>query len=138
MRWYIMEMSLQRDNNIYIGVKFIMNENEDVITEKSNIEVEDEEDIEDLEDAEDSDDSDDLDNSIPDESKSEKFIRLAERRTDKVILAISKLGNLSNRLNYKYTEEEIEQIFDAIEEQSKTVKEKFYTQEKQEAKFKFK
>ena len=80
----------------------------------------------------------DEEESMPNENKSDKFIRIAERRTNKILSDISILGNLSNRLNYKYTTEETDQIFSAIETQLQTVKEKFYSKEKQKVIFKFK
>ena len=80
----------------------------------------------------------DEEESMPNENKSDKFIRIAERRTNKILSDISLLGNLSNRLNYKYTTEQTDQIFSAIETQLQAVKEKFYSKEKQEVMFKFK
>lgn len=80
----------------------------------------------------------DEEESIPNENKSDKFIRIAERRTNKILSDISTLGNLSNRLNYKFTTEQADQIFSAIEAQLQEVKEKFYSKEKQEVLFKFK
>ncbi len=41
------------------------------------------------------------------ESKSEKFIRLAEGRMTKVRVALARVENLSNRSSYEYTEEQV-------------------------------
>jgi hypothetical protein len=76
--------------------------------------------------------------SVPNESKSDKFVRIAERRTNKILSDISLLGNLSNRINYKYSTEQTDQMFSAIETQLQEVKEKFYSKEKQDVLFKFK
>ncbi|WP_322795357.1 hypothetical protein [Tepidiforma sp.] len=50
------------------------------------------------------------------ETKAERFRRLAETRTNAVIEKIRLLGNLSNRANYEYTDEEVELMFAAIDE----------------------
>lgn len=44
----------------------------------------------------------------------ENFVRLAEARTNKLLKDIDLLGNLSNRSNYSYTEEDVKFIFRAI------------------------
>lgn len=82
------------------------------------------------------DDSED-EEELPNESKSDKFVRIAERRTNKILSDISILGNLSNRLNYKYSTEQTDQMFAAIEEQLQIVKDKFYAKGKEETVFKF-
>lgn len=48
------------------------------------------------------------------ETKREKFVRLAEARTNKILKMIELLGNLSNTSSYEYTEEEVNHIFDTI------------------------
>lgn len=68
-------------------------------------------------------------------SKRERFIKIAENRTNNIINTLRLLGNCSNKNNYEYTEEQIKQIFSAIESELKTVKAKF---EKKETKFKLK
>jgi len=40
----------------------------------------------------------------------EKFVVLAEKRTSKALQAISIIGNLSNKSNYSYTEEDVRKI----------------------------
>jgi hypothetical protein len=42
------------------------------------------------------------------------FIRLAEARTQKLLKDLELLGNLSNRSNYSYTEDDVKVIFKAI------------------------
>lgn len=61
------------------------------------------------------------------ETKSEKFKRLAEGRTNKILKYINLLGNLSNSSNYEYTEEEVKKIFNVIEKELKITKSKFDT-----------
>lgn len=62
--------------------------------------------------------------------KRERFKRIAENRTNKIIDMIELLGNCSNRNNYEYTEEDVKSIFNAIESTLRTNKMKFL--EKQE------
>lgn len=71
------------------------------------------------------------------ESKRERFERIAENRTNKIIDMIDLLGNCSNKNNYEYSEDDIRTIFNAIENSLKISKMKFI--EKQEkGKFKLK
>jgi hypothetical protein len=48
--------------------------------------------------------------------KRERFIRLSELRTDSILKQIDILTNCANRDAYIYTQEEVEQIFRAINE----------------------
>jgi hypothetical protein len=44
----------------------------------------------------------------------EKFIELANKRVSKALKAIQLIGNLSNRSNYDYTEEDVVKIMKAL------------------------
>ena len=59
------------------------------------------------------------------ESKSERFVRIAEKRTNKIIDMIHLLGNCSNRATYDYTRDDVKKIFGAIESELKIAKAKF-------------
>ena len=59
------------------------------------------------------------------ESKHDKFVRLAEARTNKIIDTLQLLGNCSNTSAYEYTEAEVEEIFQAIEQELQAAKKKF-------------
>lgn len=59
------------------------------------------------------------------ESKREKFVRLAETRTNKIIDMIRLLGNCANKANYDYSDADVQKIFNAIEKEIKTTKTKF-------------
>lgn len=59
------------------------------------------------------------------QEKTERFKRVAENRTNKIIDQIRLLGNCANRSNYEYTEEDVKKIFSAIETELKTTKQKF-------------
>ena len=56
------------------------------------------------------------------ESKADKFVRLGEYRVNKVIDAIGRLENLSNRTNYEYTQEQVEAMFSIMEKRLLEVK----------------
>lgn len=59
------------------------------------------------------------------ENRREKFNRLATYRTNAILEKIRLLGNLSNKSNYEYKEEDLRKIFSAIDSQLKVVKAKF-------------
>lgn len=59
------------------------------------------------------------------ESKSEKFKRIAENRTNRIIDQIRVLGNLSNTSNYEFTMDEVDQIFKSIQTELKKTREMF-------------
>ena len=59
------------------------------------------------------------------ETKREKFVRLAEARTNKIIDMIQLLGNCSNSSSYDYTQQDVEKIFTAIETELREARKKF-------------
>lgn len=67
------------------------------------------------------------------DTKEQRFIRVAEARTTKIIKMIRLLGNCSNKNNYTYTEKDIEKIFCGIQDELKTARAKFnHTSEKKQ------
>ena len=56
------------------------------------------------------------------ESRHERFKRLATLRTNAVLEKLRLLGNLSSKTNYEYTEEELSKIFAAIDAQLRMIK----------------
>lgn len=69
------------------------------------------------------------------ESKRDRFIRIVENRTNKILDMLRLLANCSNRSNYEYTDEDIKQIFTAIEKGVKTTKNAFLGIESKEERF---
>ena len=59
------------------------------------------------------------------ETKREKFVRLAEARTNKIIDMLQLLGNCSNSSTYEYTQQDGDKIFAAIEAEVREAKKKF-------------
>ena len=68
--------------------------------------------------------------------KRERFVKIAENRTNKIISMIKLLGNCSNKNNYTYSDDDIKQIFNAIDNEIKIAKGRF--QEAQGTKKEFK
>lgn len=62
---------------------------------------------------------------IKSETKRERFVRVAEARTNKIIDMMQLLGNCSNTATYSYTQGDIDQIFSAIEYELRETKKKF-------------
>ena len=56
---------------------------------------------------------------------SDKFVRLAEARTNKIIDMLQLLGNCSNSNVYDYTQQDVDKIFNAIDAEVKEAKKKF-------------
>lgn len=59
------------------------------------------------------------------ESRRNKFVRIAEARTNKIINMIQLLGNCSNSGVYEYSEVDIDKIFNAIETELKETRKRF-------------
>lgn len=57
------------------------------------------------------------------ENKRENFKRISENRVSKILTLLNQLTNLTNTSFYDYTDEDIEKIFNAIDETSKNSKE---------------
>lgn len=66
------------------------------------------------------------------ETKRERFVRLAETRTNKILEMLRLLGNCSNTANYEYTEEDVKKIFTVIEKELKEIKNNFSGVDKEE------
>ena len=58
-------------------------------------------------------------------NKRKKFIELAEKRVNKALKQLQLIGNLSNKCNYEYDESDYKKIFRAIDEEVKSMKQKF-------------
>ena len=60
-----------------------------------------------------------------DNLRRERFVKIAEKRVNKLIEDFRLMGNCSNRANYDYTEEEIERIFATLDHEYEELKKKF-------------
>jgi hypothetical protein len=54
-----------------------------------------------------------------------RFEKVATKRMHKLLDQIELVGNCSNKLNYEYTDEDVQKMFTAIEEQVKLARSKF-------------
>ncbi len=54
-----------------------------------------------------------------------KFVELAEKRVNKALSQIKLIGNLSNRSNYSYTEEDVTKIHRALKKALDDMKARF-------------
>ena len=69
------------------------------------------------------------------ETKKEKFVRLAEARTNKILEMMRLLGNCSNKANYDYNDNDIKKIFSALEKELKNTKNRFLGLDETEERF---
>tara|TARA_B100000963_G_C22538514_1_gene631042 strand:- start:504 stop:839 length:336 start_codon:yes stop_codon:yes gene_type:complete len=72
--------------------------------------------------------------SIMSDGKRDKFKKLAESRVNTVIKNLKLIGNLSNKSNYEYNENDLKKINSAISREFKTMKERFNSGGKRAAK----
>lgn len=68
------------------------------------------------------------------DEKHRKFKRLAKQRGERILKDLRLLGNLSNRNNYAYSEQEINLVFGAIEEELRHARTRFKNNKKREIK----
>lgn len=69
------------------------------------------------------------------ELKRDRFVRLAEARTNKILEMMRLLGNCSSKANYEYTDEDIKKIFNVLERELKNTKNRFLGIDTKEEKF---
>lgn len=62
---------------------------------------------------------------VIDETKEEKFKRIASARTQRILDDLRLLGNCSNRGTYAYTKSDLNKIFGTIDKEVKRVKMQF-------------
>ena len=69
--------------------------------------------------------------------KRERFVKIATNRTNTILTSLRLLGNCANRSNYEYTDEDVRQMFEAIDEAVKSAKQKFTAEEQKKEPFRF-
>ena len=65
------------------------------------------------------------------ENKREKFVRIAEARTNKIINMIQLLGNCSNQSLYEYSQKDVNKIFNTIQTELDEAKKRYSKQDSQ-------
>ena len=68
-----------------------------------------------------------LEKGSPLSIKRDNFVRLAEARVNRAIDAMRIIGNLSNRSNYEYNEEDVAKIINTLQAELKGLKSQFRT-----------
>lgn len=70
------------------------------------------------------------------ETKRERFVRIVENRTNKLIDMLRLLGNCANKSNYDYTDADVQKIFAVLEKELKAAKMKYMAVGSDDDKFK--
>ena len=65
------------------------------------------------------------------ETKRDKFVRIAEARTNKIINMIQLLGNCSNQSLYEYSQKDVNKIFNTIQAELDEAKKRYSKQDSQ-------
>jgi uncharacterized protein YpuA (DUF1002 family) len=66
-------------------------------------------------------------------TKRSNFVRLAEARVTKALKSIKVIGNLSNKANYDYTDQDINKIVNALQAEINVLKSRFKNKGNSEA-----
>ena len=61
------------------------------------------------------------------ETRKERFKRLATKRVNKTLSQLRILGNLANTSYYEYTADDVAKIFKAVDNQLKVARSKFHS-----------
>jgi hypothetical protein len=59
------------------------------------------------------------------ETKAQRFERIAERRVNEALRSLRLLGNLADRRNYEYTDEQVSLLLSAIDQECRGLRSKF-------------
>lgn len=69
---------------------------------------------------------------MKEETKREKFIRLAENRVNSTIKEINLIGNLANKSNYDYTKDDVDKIIKTLKKSVSDLESKFSSKNRSE------
>ena len=73
--------------------------------------------------------------SLAAESKHDRFVRIAEARTNKAAEMVRLIGNCASKSSYDYSEKEVKMIFDYLEKEIKNARSKFSGSDSEDGKF---
>ena len=59
------------------------------------------------------------------EKDREKFVELAEKRVSKALKDIKLIGNLSNKSNYNYSDQDVKKIYSTLKKSLEEMKSRF-------------
>ena len=71
---------------------------------------------------------------MKEETKREKFIRLAENRVNSTIKEINLIGNLANKSNYDYRKDDVDKIIKTLKKSVSDLEPKFLSKNRSEFK----
>ena len=71
----------------------------------------------------------------PAESRRDRFIRIAERRVNRILASLDSLGNCSNRRNYDFGKEDVLKMFGEIEKKLRETRQLFEIEVRDRARF---
>lgn len=71
---------------------------------------------------------------MKEETKREKFIRLAENRVNSTIKEINLIGNLANKSNYDYRKDDVDKIIKTLKKSVSDLESKFSSKNRSEFK----
>ena len=57
--------------------------------------------------------------------KRSKFVALAEKRVTRLLRDVRLIGNLGNKSNYEYTDDDVRKIFAAIDNEVRSARKRF-------------
>lgn len=66
-----------------------------------------------------------------------KFVTLANKRVSRALKDIQLIGNLANRSNYDYTDEDVAKIFKALQEEMNACRKRFELASKRQGNIQF-
>jgi hypothetical protein len=72
------------------------------------------------------------------ETNRERFVRIAERRVNRVLNDLDSLGKCSSCKNYEYSDEDVRKIFRVIERKVREIKSSFKESSKNRNRFQLK
>ena len=72
------------------------------------------------------------------ESKRDRFVRIVENRTNKILDMLRLVANCANKSNYDYDDDDTKQIFAAIDKEVKATKNAFLGIDSKEERFSLK
>lgn len=67
--------------------------------------------------------------SMSDNNRRTKFVELAEKRVNRALKDIKLIGNLSNKSNYSYTDQDVAKIYRALKKSIEEMKHRFDAEE---------
>ena len=66
---------------------------------------------------------------MPAKDKAAKFVDLANKRMNKAIKDLRLIGNLANKKNYEFNDEQVRKILKALQKEVDTIKQNFQNSE---------